>query len=34
MARRSKNIYLTSDEIYEEWKKWKETGVISEKMGN
>lgn len=34
MARRSKNIYLTSDEIYEEWKKWKETGVISERMGN
>ena len=25
--------YLTSDDIYEEWKKYKETGVVSEKMG-
>lgn len=25
--------YLTSDDIYEEWKKWKETGVVSGKMG-
>ena len=30
---RTKNIYLTSDEIYQEWKQWKETGVISERMG-
>lgn len=30
---RTKNVYLTSDEIYEEWKQWKETGVISERMG-
>lgn len=33
MAETKKNVYLTSDEIYEEWKKWKETGVISERMG-
>lgn len=31
---RTTSVYLTSDEIYEEWKKWKETGVISERMGN
>lgn len=30
---RKQNIYLTSDEIYDEWKKWKKTGVISETMG-
>ena len=30
---RTKNVYLTSDEIYDEWKQWKETGVISERMG-
>ena len=33
MSKTKKNIYLTSDEIYEEWKQWKETGVISERMG-
>lgn len=25
--------YLTSEEIYKEWKVWKETGVITEEFG-
>lgn len=30
---RQREHYATSEEIYEEWKRWKETGVVSEKMG-
>ena len=30
---RTKNVYLTSEEIYDEWKQWKETCIISERMG-
>lgn len=25
--------YLTNDEIYKEWKVWKETGVVTEEFG-
>lgn len=25
--------YLTSEEIYKEWKVWKETGVVTEEFG-
>ena len=30
---RAKNNYLSSEQIYEEWKRWKETDEISERMG-
>lgn len=30
MGRRRTQPYLTSDEIYEEWRKWKSTGVVSD----
>lgn len=30
MSRPRKNIYLTSDQIYEGWKDWKRTGVVPE----
>lgn len=30
MGRRKTQPYLTSDEIYEEWRKWKSTGVVSD----
>ena len=33
MGRPRKNTYLTSDEIYEEWVKWRETGKVSGRMG-
>lgn len=26
-------IYLTSEQIYEQWKVWKETGRITEEFG-
>jgi len=30
--RRKTQTYLTSDEIYSEWRKWKDTGVVSDEM--
>ena len=33
MCSKDNPIYLTSDDIYEEWKKYKDTGVVSDKMG-
>ena len=26
-------VYLTSEQIYDEWIEWKATGEVSEKMG-
>ena len=33
MNKAKDNYYLTSEQIYDEWKKWKESGMISERMG-
>lgn len=30
---RTKTLYLKNDDLMVEWEHWKETGVISERLG-